>query len=429
MNNNLKIESEIWNLCKEDLRKQYPVSLYNRFIEPLQFSIHSEKGQSDIQLITPDAGSMRHIEKKYLKDITDNLLKHNIQGQISLRTITEKKKASEKSWSASFHPHSENMQQVQALITSEFPDTLAFIWGQNGSGKTTLAKDLQQNAINNNQNSLSISYTRYLEEFSAAITSKKMVAWKNKIRSYQLLIIDDFQSVKPGSQKTQEELRFLINDYQAKNHKVIIFSDTAHTDLPLADILKSRLDSAFNIRLFIPDSEARSKIIYDAMNESGLSLSVDITDKISHYLALRIKDSGWKLRSAVQRIFSLGQEYIHLLTIESQWKGVIDSVCSELYTVAEVSPDELLKTVARFYNVTEDAIRGPARDKKYVEARHVFSWLCYNHLNLKLISIAHLIQRRDHSAVLHGVNKIDQKLKEDLFFQSQIRRIAAESGL
>jgi chromosomal replication initiator protein len=429
MNQNIIKESEIWDQCKEDLRKGYPVSLYNRFIEPLRFSLHEVSGESSVRLITPDAGSLRHIEKKYLKDITEKLVKYNIKGQVSLLTSAEIPGKASEFWLPLFHPHEENAHQIRTLLSSEYPDSLAFIWGHNGSGKTTLAKDLCSHAFSRNKSSLYLSYTGYLEEFSASLTSKKMVAWKNRLRSYDLLIIDDFQSVKPGSQKTQEELRFLINSSHTENKKIIILSDTHHSDLPLADILKSRIDSAYTVRLFMPDAEARRRILKDALDECGFPLSSEVTDKTALYLAHHIKESGWKLRSAVQRIYSLNQKYIHLLESDKERSGVLDSVCSELYTVTDVSPADLMYTVSRFYNVTEDAIRGPARDKKYVEARHVFSYICSRYLNMKLADIAVIIGRKDHTAVLHGVNKIEQKLKEDLFFQAQIRRITAESGL
>ncbi len=426
-------KQDVWTECRERLRGRYPESLFTRFIEPLriEYTPGTDHETATVSLIAPDETVRKHIEKKYLKDIQEELLLQNIKGQIHLRSFIPDEDRSVSVHTQEFHPHTENRNQVSLLYSLSFPGPLSAVWGPNGSGKTTLARSLEIRSGMNGKKTKRIPWSRFIEEFSNALSVKKIIAWKEKLRSLDLLIIDDFQILKQGSSRTQEELRFFIDDFGSGQGKIVIFSDIPFTEIPLSDSLRSRFGGAFTVRLFLPDADARFSVMQDALSQSLPDLSPQARTRISEYLASRIRDDGWKLQSAAHRLQLLSGSGYDALSDEQLYMRITDSACSELYSAdtAGHDPEILLRTVADFYKVTPDSIRGPARDRKFTEARHVFAYLCYRHLNLKLVSIAVLIGRKDHTAVLHGVNKTEQKINEDLFFRSQIRKLAAEAGL
>ena len=260
------------------------------------------------------------------------------------------------------------------------------ITGPSGSGKTSIARAfarLQQ------QREIATRYMtaeEFLTEFSLACRKRENITWRQSLRANRVLIIDDFQFIKPQALRSQEELQYLVDEFQETGHLLILCSDRDANEQGLTPALLSRLQAGHRIQLVYPAHTERETILSEAAQELDL---------------------GRQMKSAEARGWSAPE---------------LDQLCADLYTRRpEVAPARVREVVAEFFQLTPEAITGPVRDKQHSLARHLTAYLCTEHLQLNLKETAAVIGRREHGSVIHARKKIEEYLERDLFFRKQLQ--------
>ncbi len=265
-----------------------------------------------------------------------------------------------------------------------------------------------------------LRFEGFLTEFVAAANNRDSTSWRKRLYSYDCLVIDDLQYIKAGAKRSQEELLYLIDSFLEKKKSLVFCSTCPAQKLPLSSSLLSRLQAAQMIELPQLRTKEREELIRQESRLKGLQLS----QETSHYLSSCIKHDMRLLKSAVQRLHEHYLDTADGRDLQKLDYYHIDSICSDLYTnQKQVGAEELLLAVASHYRISPDSMRGPARDRKYVMARHVMAYLCTEKLGLSLKETASLIGRKDHGSVIHARKKIQKLIAEDMFLARQIHGI------
>ena len=433
-----------WEECKKLLRNKIPAPLHSTFIQPLRLvgdnrdDINREN--AIIKIASTDRSHHSHIQERYLSVIHETLLELNIKGQVSLishelttpsgspalraahtrgrdeHSPTDLPGSTSTDAMEEFYGFRELSASIEPLFLPAASLTVLTLSGPSGIGKTLLVRHLLNLLGSQGRSSRYMTLEGFLTEFTVAIQDRKMIQWREKLRTHSILVIDNFQFMKASAKKSQEELRNLIDDYSERGQQLVLISDTPFERIPLQNDLSSRIVSGMEIPLLPPEPGVRGSIARGELE----NLAMNLPSEAIEYLIMRIPDDMRRLKSAVRRTA------LQYRTRPGELKGIewIDALCKELYSrTGTIDPQRVIDAVAGYYQVPADQIIGASRDRRFTRPRHLAAYILSQEFNLPLSRIATAIGRRDHTAVVHALKKVRKDLEEELFLSTQIQEI------
>ena len=292
-----------------------------------------------------------------------------------------------------------------------------FIYGGTGLGKTHIIQAIG-NQIKNKYPSKKIYYVS-LEKFAIdyinSIQNKNPNSFKEKYRKYDVIIMDDIQFIS-GKDKTQEELFHLFNTLY-ENNKQIIFSSDKHPNFiqGLEDRLQSRFASGMTVQIIEPDYESRVAIIKGKFDSIGLVVEPEIVS----YLASSLEGNIRELEGSLNAIVCQSQLKNKPLSL-SETKMLIKNNIRPKKTVAI---KDVVKIIANYYGIEEDAVYEKTRRREIVQARQVAMYLLREDFNVSYPLIGNKMGGRDHTTVIHSHLKIKEDLKTNPSLLQEIEKI------
>ena len=285
-----------------------------------------------------------------------------------------------------------------------------FLYGGTGVGKTHLVQAIG-NALLNNTPPLRVVYCSietFMNDFIDAIRfNKNTTEFKKKYRLADVLIIDDIQFIS-GKESTQEEFFHTFNELHASGRQIILCSDRPPREIAsLTDRLTSRFEGGLTVDISPPDFETRSAIIRAKADNLGLSLTSEIAD----YLASLSAENIRAIEGMVLKIKSLAlstNQPLTLPVVQSLFAHQTPTPASR-----QPNPNEILKVICDMYGVTLKDITSKKRTKNLVDPRQIAMYLLRQDIGLNLQSIGQLLGGRDHTTVMHGVEKVAKLAKTD----------------
>jgi chromosomal replication initiator protein len=293
-----------------------------------------------------------------------------------------------------------------------------FIYGSTGHGKTHLIQ-----AIGNYLKTLYpekrvhyVTSEKFTMDYITSVTLNKVNNFKEKYRKYDVLIMDDIQFLS-NKEKTQEELFHLFNNVFDNNRQIVFSSDKHPNFIPnLEERLKSRFNAGMIVDIPAPDYESRLAILKAKQASHNLHLSPETLD----FVATNITSNIRELEGALNTI-----------SCQHQLKGGKDLSLSEVKTLLRnnsqpkriISPKEVIKMVAGFYNIEEDSIYKKTRKKEVIKPRQVVMYILREEFNISYPSIGEKMGGRDHTTVIHSYEKIKRELKNDSALIEEINQI------
>ena len=438
MRHKYKIENynKNWEACKSFLQKQMPDSLFTNMIEPLKIRDQVSLGfnKDTLEIIAPKKEIANRVNERYLHLIQE-YYESSSEKYKAINISTDLKKETAKLNLKKNLPKDQILSSI--LLESNFyipevnswyierlwEDTkiLHFMYGGSGSGKTSLANTLVKYKEALGKKVLLLTAEAFLGSLASAASNRNSVKWRKKLQSYDCLIIDDFQYMKPNGFRSQEELIYLIDNFLT-NEKILLFcADRVPHKLKLIPNLLSRLQAGRLITLEYPNIEERKKILKDEFS----LYRKRIEPKNLEYLAEVISKDMRNLKSAVLRI--------HELSLRSKIlpmglkKEDLDRLCEDLYSFKKKSNGkDVLLLVGDYYKISPDEIISSSRKKKHSLARHLVAYLCHTYLKFNLQKTAKLIARKDHTSVIHACKKIEKLMEQDLFFRQQVAKLIGD---
>ena len=296
-----------------------------------------------------------------------------------------------------------------------------FIYSAPGLGKTHLLQAIAHKAIETGRNALYITAEQFTNEFVTAIAQGRADEFRRRYRTVQLLLVDDVQFLASKG-RTQEEFFYTFNDLHCDGCQVVVASDRAPSAITG---LEGRLCSRFQWGLVAdiqpPDEETRLAIL----RAKAIEQKVDLPEDVSRFLADRSRENIRELEGSLNRVVAYARLTSSRISIDVAAKALA-ALTPTLTGPAD--PQAVMKAVSQYFSVPLQALSGKSRAKPIAEARHVAMYLLREDGELALKQVGLLLGHRDHSTVIHGVQKISHALISDprLGIQlSEIRALAA----
>lgn len=281
-----------------------------------------------------------------------------------------------------------------------------FIYGPVGVGKTHLMQAIA-NDVYSKTPAKKILYTTS-EEFTNdvvdAIRTNNTANMKKKFRELDLLIIDDIQFVA-GKEKVQEELFHTFNTLVDKSAQIVLSSDRPPSEIKQVEKrLLSRFSGGLTVDVESPDFELRTAILLIKAKKYGSMLTIDVAKLIAEKSQDARGLEGLLLRIITLAEASNNGEITEDLVLSATPGGRDEKINS-------FHPDEIIKNVCFFYKVKPTQLKSSKRDAYLVRPRQVAMFILKKELGLTYVEIGNLLGGRDHTTIMHGVDKIEDMLK------------------
>jgi chromosomal replication initiator protein len=291
-----------------------------------------------------------------------------------------------------------------------------FLYGGVGVGKTHLMQAIGNNILKSNPlvKILYCTGEEFTNEIVHAIQTKKARNFKEKYRTADVLLMDDIQFIA-GKNAVQEEFFHTFNALTKELRQVVLTSDRPPHEINLLeDRLRSRFEAGLMIDIQQPSFELRTAILLVKSKAQNLPITMEMAKTI----AARV-DSARKIEGIITSIRS---------EIELKRKPLTAELIEEILHLEvetkrpkiKVAPGDVIKTVANHYHIKQTSIKGHSRVKSLVIARHVCMFLMKKELSLPLTEIGRWFAGRDHTSVLHAVNKVEKEMNIDDTLQQDI---------
>jgi len=435
--------NELWKLVLDDLQVTISPASYSSWIKPL--TLHSFTTPSDtlIELIVncPSSFHQNIVEHRYRPQIMEAIervtqKKPSITTIINAQNVVPKKDAGPLFTAASSDYDELELAMHRIGLREDFTfDTFAvsssnemahaaavavgenfataynplFLYGGVGVGKTHLMQAIAIKTIKKDPKMKMIYCMgeEFTNEIIDAIQQKTTRQFKKRYRELNGLFVDDIQFIA-GKTTVQEEFFHTFNAILKAGGQVIMTSDRPPSEIKeLEARLRSRFEAGLLVDIGKPDFELRSAITLIKAKQRNLKISM----REAQIIAANI-ESARQIEGFLVRLFTEVQ--LKGKTIDEPLIGSLlgKSQPTQGLTPPPMRPLEVIKGVAEYFNITSKHLRGAGRSQKLVTPRHIAMYLLRVDYNLPLTEIGEIFSNRDHTTVMHAVEKITKLLKD-----------------
>jgi len=284
-----------------------------------------------------------------------------------------------------------------------------FIYGRVGSGKTHLLQAVGNKAHALNKNVLYTSMNDFTEEMVYYLKSGNIMAFREKYKNIDILLIDDIQFLS-GKERTQIELFNIFNHLFQHNKHILFASDKHPRDIKdISERLVSRFEGGLLVETNI-DDHIKLSIIKQKIQIYGLN----VDDRLISYIKDNTTNNAREIEGLVIQIKAKGLSILEAIDNHQN----IDNLTSKDSTSTNI--DTIKKIVASYFNISIDILAKSFKNKKYATAKHIAIFLSRELTNLSLSEIASHFNIKSHSSVAHSIKKIEKALKEDKTIQYSV---------
>ncbi|MBD5464868.1 MAG: chromosomal replication initiator protein DnaA [Lachnospiraceae bacterium] len=427
---------ERWEEIKETIKMEYDLSdiSYSTWVKPLNF--YNVENDVVIILIPSDqAHALNYISNKY-KNYFQVSISEMFNHEFSVSFILEKdvNRTSEtdeemkkiyniNSETANLNPKykfdtfvvgsNNKFAHSASLAVAESPGEAynpLYLYGGAGLGKTHLMHSIGHFILEQNP-SMKVLYVNS-EEFTNEVINSirsgnaaEMTNLREKYRTVDVLLLDDVQFII-GKESTQEEFFHTFNALHTAGKQIILSSDKPPKEMAtLEERFRSRFEWGLIADIKAPDYETRMAIL----KKNAETYYGEIDEEILKYIATNVKSNIRELEGAFKKVIAsyklnTGAE-LNLELAEDALKDIIYPNAPK-----EITPKLIIHVVCEHYNVSPDDIISKKRNSEFVQPRQVIMYLCRELIGISLQSIGKELGKKDHTTVIHGVNKIKEEL-------------------
>lgn len=320
---------------------------------------------------------------------------------------------------------SNRFAHAAALATAETPGTQynpLFIYGGVGLGKTHLLQAIGHYVLRNHQG-LKVRYVTletFTNEFINSLRDDSIEGFKNRYRTVDVLLIDDVQFLHKKEQ-TQEEFFHTFNALYDAQKQIVLTSDRHPKALAtLEDRLVSRFEWGLITDIQPPDLETRVAILRKKARADRLVLADDDTLML---IASRVPSNIRELEGCLTRVVaysSITKRPIDVDLAREVLKDIPETAASR------ITIDAIVSAVADFTGVSVTEIIGDKRSRSVVDSRHLAMYLARELTDASLPKIGEKFGNRDHTTVLHAVEKITKLMQEDRDMYNRVQRLTTK---
>ncbi|MDQ0503796.1 chromosomal replication initiator protein DnaA [Xanthobacter agilis] len=287
-----------------------------------------------------------------------------------------------------------------------------------GLGKTHLLQAVVWAAGQKGRRAIYLTAERFMYGFVAALKTHSAIAFKDALRTIDTLVIDDLQFLKGNN--LQQEFCHTLNALLDGGRQVVVAADCVPSDLEhLDERVRSRLAGGLVVELAPLEEDLRLQILktrYQALAEQHAGFTVPAP--VLEFLARSMGQSGRDLDGALNKLLAFNQLTSEPVTLEMAENAIKDIIrpCDP----KRVRVDDILRIVAKHYNVSRADLLSQRRTANVVKPRQVAMFLAKTLTLRSLPEIGRRFGGRDHTTVLHAVRKIDRLLGTDRALADEI---------
>ncbi len=411
---------------------------FKTWLKPLQ--IHSVS-DNVVTILVPSAqmGYIEYINKKYMFPIKvaiaeimgkeyeiEFILQDQIQERENKAAVSSNLKHSQFNTAierANLNPkytfdtfvvgNNNKFAHAAALAVAESPGKMynpLFIYGEAGLGKTHLMHSIAHFILSQDPGKKVIyvtseSFTNELIEAIRNGNNTAITSFREKYRNVDVLLIDDIQFII-GKESTQEEFFHTFNELHGNKKQIIISSDKPPKEIETLEArLRSRFEWGILADISAPDYETRMAILHKKEEMDGYN----IDNAVIQYIATNIKSNIRELEGALNKLVALSNLENKEITVDLAENALKDIISPD--QKREVTPQLIIDTVAEHFHISPSDIASNKRNSEIVVPRQIVMYLCRNMLDIPLKQVGSFVGKRDHSTVIHGINKIEEELK------------------
>ena len=432
--------ADSWDDIKNTIRKEYELSdiSYSTWVEPLKL-YKVEDNVVTIVIPLDQAHALNYISSKYksyfqvtisemmnktyeiIFDLEKNVEQNNKSGDSIKKPVYnityENANLNPKYKFDTFVVGSNNkFAHSAALAVAETPGGAynpLFIYGGAGLGKTHLMHSIGHFILEQNPDKkvLYVTSEKFTNDVIESIRSGNAAAMtklREKYRTMDVLMIDDVQFII-GKESTQEEFFHTFNVLHDAGKQIILSSDKPPKEMEtLEERFRSRFEWGLIADIQPPDYETRVAIL----QKNAEIYESKIDNSILEYIANNIQSNIRELEGAFNKIIAfskINKISLNDITLEYAEEALKDIIYPS--KTKEVTPYLIINLVAEHFNVSAEDICSKKRNSEYVEPRQVVMYLCDELTDTSLVNIAKILNKKDHTTIMHGIKKIKEEMK------------------
>ncbi|HVX40529.1 MAG TPA: chromosomal replication initiator protein DnaA [Gemmatimonadaceae bacterium] len=301
-----------------------------------------------------------------------------------------------------------------------------FIYGDTGLGKTHLMQAVAHEILERKPETriTYIGTEQFTNDFVNAIQNRTMPDFRRRFRETDLLLVDDVQFLK-GKEGFQEEFFHTFNALYEAGRQIVLTSDRPPSEIPgLEARLVSRFQWGMVADVDLPDLEHRIAILRQKAQVDHLELT--IPEEVVRFIAENVRSSVRELEGSIIKLLAYASLKHREITVEVAREALRDKIKS-----AEGAPSggpalnsyAIQTAVAKEWGVTTEGLRSKTRTKNLTVPRQVAMYLMRELLGMQLVEIGAAFGGRDHSTVIHSLDRVAAMMKEDPSFAQRIGKI------
>lgn len=422
---------ELWKQVLAEIQVEVSKPLFLTFFKPTQLvSIEASVATID----APTHIIADYIERRYyslLKSIIDKKTGENVsivftsagpsvkkmtadEGPLFVEQVTESHKNRPARIRADYTfetlavSDSNQLAYTAAMTVAADPGSKynpLYLYGTVGVGKTHLMNAIANKALDarNDFKIIYLTTEEFTNEVVESIRQKSTSELRRKFRNVDLLLLDDVQFLT-GKEKVQEELFHTFNTLIDKGRQIVFSSDRPPSEIQKLEArLASRFEGGLSIDIEPPDFELRTAILLIKSRKYGINLTVEAAKQIAEKIedARALEGFLLKLASSTSDRRDVDIDDITPLLERDRQSRVF------------FRPDVIIESICAYYNIKTTQLKGVKRDSYLVGPRHVCMFLLKDEANLTYVEIGNLLGGRDHSTVMHAVEKIRKSLENE----------------
>ena len=305
-----------------------------------------------------------------------------------------------------------------------------FIYGATGLGKTHLMQAIAHKVLQKNPTTrvLYVGAEQFINEVIESIHGRTMPEFRRRYRTdVDLFLVDDVHFLE-GKEMTQEEFFHTFNALYEANKQIVLTSDRPPKEIPnLEARLVSRFEWGMVADIGQPDLEHRIAILRKKQEQDHLELT--IPDDVLRFIAEHVRSSVRELEGCIIKMLLYASLKHREISIELAREALADKIRpadEPAEPSARPTINRVQEVVARRWGVTPEGLRSKARIKTLTVPRQIAMYLARDVLQMQLVEIGHAFGGRDHSTVIHSVDKVQRQMQRDRSFRERVEHARQE---
>ena len=449
--------TEVWKRLLDRARQELPYQTYQAWLEPTE-ALSIEGGTIFVSApdqFTADWNDSKHAE--LLSSYAPIVLGHPLN--VAFRVNEERKKRSQMDFFVSPPPapktlpsqngtsspplserytfdlfvigKSNELAAAAAHAVSQAPGKVynpLFIYGDTGLGKTHLMQAVAHETLQRSPNTR-ITYVgteQFMNELISSILDRSGAEFRRRYRETDLLLIDDVHFLKGRKETTQEEFFHTFNALYEAGRQIVLTSDRPPSEIAgLEARLISRFQWGMVADIGLPDFEHRVAILKQKAQLDRLELT--IPDDVIHFIAEHVRSNVRELEGSIIKLLAYASLKHKDITVDVAREALRDKLRAlegiEQNGTTSLTILTIQQAVAKEWGVTVDGLRSKTRTKTLTTPRQIAMYLTRELLSTQLVEIGNAFGGRDHSTVIHSLEKVQQTITQDAGLRTRINRL------